>query len=221
MVTWQQQSTKSSAKDVNLGTITDTLSWHKFSPLIGIPCQTKNFTGDAEESLQKASQKPKVVHTDNSWEFGKDCEELSWNHRTSTPHRSETNGIAARVVRRLKEGTSAVFELDDKWWSDSMECYCYPRNVQDFLADGKTLNEWRFGGSFLDMLCSRRETWEEDVLIAEIAELDKLDASEIYHRRLFITTKTENLYILWQIVQQHYQEETTNSKNPLWDGNTT
>ena len=31
-----------------------------------------------------------------------------WNHRTSTPHRSETNGIAERVVRRIKEGTSAV-----------------------------------------------------------------------------------------------------------------
>ena len=27
---------------------------------------------------------------------------------TSTPHRSETNGIAERAVRRVKEGTSAV-----------------------------------------------------------------------------------------------------------------
>ena len=31
--------------------------------------------------------------------------------------------------------------------------------------------------------------------------------------------KMENLYFLWQMVQQNYQEETTNSKNPLWDGN--
>ena len=35
-------------------------------------------------------------------------EELSWNHRTSTPHRSETNGNAERALRRMKEGTSAV-----------------------------------------------------------------------------------------------------------------
>ena len=38
--------------------------------------------------------------------------------------------------------------LDDKWWSDSMECYCYLRNVQDLLADGKTPYERRFGESF-------------------------------------------------------------------------
>ena len=36
MVIWWQQSTKSSTKDVNLGTITDTLSLCKFSPLSGI-----------------------------------------------------------------------------------------------------------------------------------------------------------------------------------------
>ena len=40
--------------------------------------------------------------------FGKACEDLSWNQWTSTPHRSETNGIAERAVRRVKEGTSAV-----------------------------------------------------------------------------------------------------------------
>ena len=37
---------------------------------------------------------------------------------------------------------------------------------------GKLKNEWRFGGSFQDMLCSWGETWEQDVLIAEIAELE-------------------------------------------------
>ena len=41
VVTWQQQSTKSSTKDVNLGTITDTLSWYKFSPLSGIRVKPK------------------------------------------------------------------------------------------------------------------------------------------------------------------------------------
>ena len=29
-----------------------------------------------------------------------------------------------------------------------MECYCYLRNVQGLLADGKTSNERRFGESF-------------------------------------------------------------------------
>ena len=54
------------------------------------------------------TRKPKVIYSDSSLEFGKSCEELSWNHCTSTPHRSETNAIAERAVRRVKEGTSAV-----------------------------------------------------------------------------------------------------------------
>ena len=66
-------------------------------------------------------------------------------------HRSETNGITERAVRRVKEGTSAVLlqsGLDEKWWSDSMECYCYLRNVQDLLENGKTPYQRRFGESF-------------------------------------------------------------------------
>ena len=38
--------------------------------------------------------------------------------------------------------------LDEKWWADSEECYCYLRNVQDFLAYGKTPYERRFGEPF-------------------------------------------------------------------------
>ena len=79
-----------------------------------------------QRSLQKflaPERKPKVTDTDNSLEFGKACEDLSWNHCTSTPHRSETNAIAERAVRRVKEGTSAVLlqsGLNESWWADSM-----------------------------------------------------------------------------------------------------
>ena len=99
------------------------------------------------------TRKPKVIYTDNSLEFGKSCEKLSWNHCTSTPHRSETNGIAERAVRKVKDGTSAVLlqsGLDENWWADSMECYTYQRHIQDLLSDGKkrTRYERRFGKSF-------------------------------------------------------------------------
>ena len=96
-------------------------------------------------------RKPKVIYTDNSLEFGKSCVELSWNHCTSTPHRSETNGIAERAVRRVKEGISAVLlqsGLGNEWWPGSMECYTYLRNVTDLLSDGKTPYERRFGMPF-------------------------------------------------------------------------
>ena len=94
------------------------------------PCKTKT-SQETQRSLQKflePDRKPKVIYTDNSLEFGKACEDLSWNHCTSTPHRSETNGIAERAVRRVKEGTSAVLlqsGLNESWWADSMECYTY------------------------------------------------------------------------------------------------
>ena len=106
------------------------------------PCKNKT-SQETQRSLQKflePERKPKVIHTDNSLEFGKACEDLSWNHCTSTPHRSETNGIAERAVRRVMEGTSAVLlqsGLNESWWTDSMECYTDLRNVTDLLCGGK------------------------------------------------------------------------------------
>ena len=114
------------------------------------PCKNKT-SQETQKSLQKfldPERKPKVINTDNSLEFGKACEDLYWNHCTSTPHRSGTNGIAERAVRRVKEGTSVVLlqsGLNESWWADSMECYTYLRNVTDLLSDGKTSYERRFG----------------------------------------------------------------------------
>ena len=111
------------------------------------PCKNKT-SQETQRSLQKflePERKPKVIYTDNSLEFGKACEDLSWNHCTSTPHRLETNGIAERAVRRVKEGTSAVLlqsGLNESWWADSMECYTYLRNVTDLPY------ERRFGQPF-------------------------------------------------------------------------
>ena len=116
-------------------------------------CKTKT-SQKTHKSLRKflePTRTPKVIYTDNSLEFDKSCEEVSWNHCTSTPHRLETNGIAERAVRRMKEWTSAVLlqsGLDKEWWADSMECYCYLRNIQDLSSDRKTPHERRFGMLF-------------------------------------------------------------------------
>ena len=112
------------------------------------PCKT-NASQETERSLLKflePTRKPKITSTDNSWEFGKACEDLSWNHCTSTPHRSETNGIAERAVRRIKERTSAVLLQsgpDENLWEDSIGCYCYLRNIQDRFYHRKTPFERR------------------------------------------------------------------------------
>ena len=160
-------------KDVNLDTIIDTLWWYKTWQQSGynhsrVKHKTLQETVKSLPKFLEPDRKPKVINTDNSLEFGKACEDLSWNHCTSTPHRSETNGIAERAVRRKKEGASAVLlqsGLDEKWWADSMDCYCYLRHIQDLLSDGKTPFERRFGipfngpvvpfGAMVESFCQR------------------------------------------------------------------
>ena len=117
------------------------------------PCKTKTAQekGACKSSWSRIGSPKSFIHTDTSLEFGKACEDLSWNHCTSTPHRSETNGIAERSVRRVKEGTSAVLlqsGLNESWWAVSLECYTYLQNVTDLLSDGKTPYERRFGQFF-------------------------------------------------------------------------
>ena len=180
------------------------------------PCKTKT-SQETQRSLQKflePNRKPKVIYIDNSLEFGKACKDLSWNYCTSTPHRSVTNGIAERAVRRVKEGTSAVSlqsGLNESWWADSMECYTYLRNVTDLLSDGKTPYERRFGKPFKGPIIpfgslveyypisakgqSRIHEYGKKVLPGLFLgyalyaagiwkELETMDASEIYSKRL-------------------------------------
>ena len=118
------------------------------------PCKSKT-SQVTQRSLQRflePDKKPKVIHTHKSVEFGKACEDLSWNHCTSTPHRSETT---ERAVRRVKEGTSAVLlqsGLNENSWADSMECYTYLRNVTDLLSDGNTPMKDVLGNHLKDRL---------------------------------------------------------------------
>ena len=98
---------------VDRDTVTSALSWYKIWPLNGFqshPRKTK--TSQEAQSLHKFLEptwKPTVNYTDNSPEFGKACKDLSRNHCPSTPHCSETIGIAQRAVRSIKERTSAVW----------------------------------------------------------------------------------------------------------------
>ena len=135
------------------------------------------------------------------------------------------NEIAERVVRRVKEGTSAVLlqsGLDEKWWADSMECFSYLRNIQDLLSDGKrphmrdVLGNQPFNGPtipfgslveyypisaidqcrihqfgkkvlprlFLGYALYAGRIWKGDIMVADVEELETMDASEIYAKIL-------------------------------------
>ena len=101
-----------------------------------------------------------------------------------------------------------------------MECYCYLRNIQDLLSDGKTPYESRFGmplngpvipfgamveyhpisskdpprlhqfaakvlpGKFLGYALHAGGILKGDIMVADIEELEEMDASELHARRL-------------------------------------
>ena len=97
------------------------------------------------------NSKPTHVYVDNAPELLKALEELNWNHDTSTPHRPETNGVAERAVRRVKEGTSATLlqsGLTEEWWQEAMDCYCFLRCVHDKVQGDQTAFEKRFTKPF-------------------------------------------------------------------------
>ena len=104
--------------------------------------------------------------------------------------------------------------LNENWWADSIECCTYLRNVTDLLSDGKTPYERRFGqpfkgpiipfgslaakdllrihqfgkkvlpGLLLGYALYAGGTWKGDILVADLEELETMDASEICSKRL-------------------------------------
>ena len=214
------QITKASTRGVNLETITATQSWYKILPLNGFNLirakqrllRRRKRSYRSFSSRQK-SQKSKTLTIHWIWaNLVKIC-----HHRTSTPHRSETNGSAERAVRRVKEGFSAVLlqssGLDEKWWAEFVECCCFLRNVQDLLGDGKTPFERRYGEPFWGPILplgamvecypiSAQDQprlhqfgmkispgiavriWKGEILVADIEELENMDASDIYPPRI-------------------------------------
>ena len=72
----------------------------------------------------------------------KPCQEQQWMHDTNTPHRSESHGIAERVVRPVSEGTATAMVQSgfaEERWNCGMECHCCMRNVHDKVSFKKIL----------------------------------------------------------------------------------
>ena len=120
-----QQITRFSVKIVNLETITDMQSWCRTWPLNGSSrIRAKQKLHRKPKEACKSSWKPtgslQSFTLTILWNSAKPVK-ISWNHCTSTPHRSETTRIAERAVRRVKEGTSAVLlqsGLNENWCAD-------------------------------------------------------------------------------------------------------
>ena len=114
------------------------------------PCKSTSSQKNLMKFLEP-TRKPQVICTDDSLEFGKSCEELSWNHCASTPHRSQTNGIAERAVRRVKRGhlrccCSPVWVTNGGRVPWNVTAICETFKIS--CLTGRTPHERRFGMPF-------------------------------------------------------------------------
>ena len=215
-------------------------------------CKSKT-SQETQKSLQKFLEpitKPKVIYTDNSLDFGKACEELAWNHCTSTPHISETNGIAERTVRRMKGHLQCCCNkvwMKNGWriaWKFAAICETFKISCLMGRHHMKGGSEYHFNGPetpfaamveyhpiftkdqsqlhqfgtkvlpgiFFGYVLSAVGIWKGDIMVADIEELEQIDASELHARRLnakevFTPMKGEKTFSQSKMEQSKFLEE--------------
>ena len=84
---------------------------------------------------------PLEVYSDPAGEYNTAFELLHWNHRTARPHRSQTNGVAERSVRRVTEATRCTLyhaRLPVDFWAIAMRTTTSNHNATYKARDDKT-----------------------------------------------------------------------------------
>ena len=125
---------------------------HSMDSILSV--QNNNFPGDGKE-FTKVSRAVRIAESHSHWQLI-EIWHLLWRfYHEIVVHQ---HFIGPRRMVLLRSGTQSkrrnvccivAIRLGWKMWADSMECYCYLRNVQDLLADGKTLHERRFAEPFV------------------------------------------------------------------------
>ena len=117
------------------------------------PCKWKE-SREFRRSLQKFFEPTREAKSHLHWQFLGILQSL-WRlileslnvHISPLRDKRQCYKSSVQNPRRIFFGIVAIW-LGRKRWTDSMECCCYLRNLQDLLSDGKTLYERRFGESF-------------------------------------------------------------------------
>ena len=82
-------------------------------------------------------KKVKSIYADNAPESYVTAKRLGWSFPSATPGQPQSNGLAERMVRRVKEGGRACLVqsgLTREWWAYACAFFCFARNVN--VVDG-------------------------------------------------------------------------------------
>ena len=134
-------------KKVNFETITNTQSQYKIWPLngcsqTGVKLNLLRKRRRVYESFSSRRTSRKSFILTILWDLEKLVK--SYNGIIVLLHLIDPKQMVLMKERYAEEKKGHLLYcsnpsgFDEKWWADSMECYCNLRHVQDLLSDGKT-----------------------------------------------------------------------------------
>ena len=91
------------------------------------------------------------MNTASVAKFAEAVQTLGWSQENIAPHHSQSFEMGETAVRRLREGIAVLLSqsgLNDSWWSEAMNCYCFLHNAVYQQNCGNTVYFKRFGASF-------------------------------------------------------------------------
>ena len=115
---------------------------------LGVAPAAEKSAYEATNALSSCVSRRETVnsfYSDNASELFKAAKLLGWQHPTSTPYVSHTNGVVERQIRTVEEGTRTLLTqagLPAKLWSYASHAFCHSRNVA--MRDGTSAWRKRF-----------------------------------------------------------------------------
>ncbi len=96
------------------------------------------YSKSANESIEamhhfvSATDTVGTFYSDNSGELAAACKHLNWRHRNALEGKPETNSVAERAVRTVKEGVRCILSqagLPPSFWPEACRYFCHAFNI--------------------------------------------------------------------------------------------
>jgi len=145
------------------GAKTAVVAYDRGTDWLGCFPKATRSTEDTLQAFKEFQGRDKIesFYCDNAGELGAAAKHLGWPMPTSTPGVPETNGLAERMVRKVKENTKCNLSQAGQhksWWKYAAPCYCFTKNTEGencayFQRHGVESNHLRIPyGSLVDFM---------------------------------------------------------------------